>query len=117
MASLRSIIQDGRFLQRTNCGMKVLKTFNLLAHTTYQRSRSSDTISVNAQSVWNDINPFRDREHFQESAERIVDFKRIPHPKPPYPEMWLETHIDLGNPPISWRVGAYTQRQEVQNNL
>jgi hypothetical protein len=99
MASLKSMIAGGRFLELPTGEIQRVyrEAFTML--------QSPDTIAVNAQSVWRDLSPLKN------DWRDIMDFRQPPRPKPPYPHMWLEA-IHNGD-----RFGILARRFEAQNNL
>ncbi len=98
MASLRSLIQDGRRLnvKRPEHQAGVERMFEIAQ----QCLRSHDTILANATSVAADLDVFKWAD--------INDPGRIPCPKPPFRLMWLEVQCDV-------RFGFLVSREENTN--
>src|SRR5262249_17380064 len=59
--------------------------------------RSHETILLNATSVWKSLEGIR-HAILERDWSKLVDFFRIPCPKPPYRKMWLEGMDPTGTP-------------------
>lgn len=115
MASLRSIILDGRFLlylsdynNPENLSQRRIDTEKTTCLHTLTKLQERDTILVNAQKVFEDV--YRVVEDTPEAATaQIAEPQQIPRPKPPYHQMWIEAlqHYRDGK---QRRVGILVQR-------
>lgn len=110
MASLRSIILDGRFKLYVGDGLRQnipdLEEQKGLAEHSCQELKNRRTILVNAQKVY-------------ESMRQVITakiggdwddlFYEIPRPKPPYQHMWIESLQDFGKDGVR-RIGILIER-------
>jgi hypothetical protein len=110
MASLRSILEDGRFYLECQEPGYIDSMQELMAVITY-RLVHPETILVNAQGVWDDLVPAggASQEHF----ERAMQFHSIPRPKPSFHTMWLETLLEGLHSHQQQRLGALISRREI----
>jgi hypothetical protein len=120
-SSLRSMIADGRFFFAVEAPTpeerpSLERNLTRLMTITRARLLAPETISVNAQAVWNDIAPSRS-DRPEEVLMRALDYKQIPRPKPPFSSMWLEALVDGGPHHAVQRVGMLTTRGEVNGGL
>jgi hypothetical protein len=108
MASLKSIIEGGSFGALHPDNPYYMKLSVRVASRTLKALQSRDTILVRAQSVWDDLVPFREGDPVSTSdIERMTDFRGIPRPAPPYRKMWLEAMALYGR-----RWGALVERMD-----
>lgn len=99
MASLRSMIRDGRVGILAEVEQEAAqKYYSQRVHQTLDALASRDTVLVNATSVANDLG---ERPTIQLRPEQV------PCPKPPFPWMWLESNY-LGR-----RGGALVRRIDI----
>jgi hypothetical protein len=116
MSSLRSLIRKGRFFYDWPEDTRAKSAFGDLVRSTMTNLFEPDTILVNAQPVWDDIDP-RTAGSVAENVERwqrAVDVAAVPKPKPPFKNMWLEATLapDVPNGPVQ-HVGALVRRTEI----
>jgi hypothetical protein len=109
MASLRSMILDGRLVRMDGPHRATwMEREGLLSVDTRERLLRRDTILINATGVWKDLYG-----HWAADTEGgwrdLTEFWRIPCPKPCYRNQWIESSEHLGR----GRVGAMVVRMEV----
>jgi hypothetical protein len=89
MASLRSMILDGR-ITRPRTGPPEMQTrYRERAEFTEQALKSRDTILVDITSVASDVQT-ANQEGTDADWQKLVDLASVACPKPPFRQMWLE---------------------------
>jgi hypothetical protein len=101
MASLRSIIRDGRFASDGSLTQRQAELDRDLARQAHEELSSHDTILVNTDRVAADL---QERFRSETTGPRWNDFTLIPSPKPPFRNMWLEAYSH------GERIGALVKR-------
>jgi hypothetical protein len=74
-------------------------------------AESPDTIFVRAQSVWNDLVPSGGLWMDTVEWDRLMGYRAIPKPRPPYQFMWIEA-IATDHLGVSQRIAAILKRWE-----
>jgi hypothetical protein len=93
MASLRSMIIDGRIARPRRGPPEMQARYQIRAENTERALKSHDTVLVEITSVANDIQEAHE-EMTDAEWTKIADFKTIACPMPPFRQMWLEAKRD-----------------------
>src|SRR5262245_63768883 len=108
MASLRSMILDGRLASDFGLSTEEMEQEQAFTAAAREQLRSREMVLVNATAVLRDLEVICEADP-KAGWQQLMDFDHIPCPKPPYRNMWLEA-LCLSGPAGLNRVGILVGR-------